>query len=109
MPSVASPPATIQELAIDLGERSYPIALGTGLIGASSTWSKLPAAGAALVVTNSTVAPLYLDRLLQGLRGRFPAVHQVVLPDGERHKDWPTLNLVFDALLSNGCDRKTVL
>ena len=62
-----------------------------------------------LIVTNSTVAPLYAARLRAALAPRYRQVHEVVLPDGEEHKDWQTLNLVFDALLSHGCDRKTVL
>ena len=104
-----SAPAVLQEVAIDLGDRSYPIAIGTGLLGAPSTWQGLPRAAAALVVTNATVAPLYLQRLAEALRPHFGQVHPVLLPDGEQHKDWQTLNLVFDALLSRGCDRKTVL
>src|SRR5207253_5376804 len=43
------------------------------------------------------------------LAPHYRTVHEVVLPDGEEHKDWPTLNRVFDALLEHGCDRKTVL
>ena len=49
------------------------------------------------------------QRCAQPLAQRFRAVHLLELPDGEVHKDWPTLNLVFDALLRHGCDRKTVL
>jgi len=105
----ASAPAVLQQVAIDLGERSYPIVIGTGLLGAPSAWEGLPRAAAALVVTNATVEPLYLPTLVKALRGHFRSVHQVVLPDGEQYKDWATLNRIFDALLSHGCDRKTVL
>ena len=55
------------------------------------------------------MAPLYADALRAALAGRFRAVHVLELPDGEAHKDWQTLNLIFDALLGHGCDRKTVL
>jgi 3-dehydroquinate synthase len=55
------------------------------------------------------VAPLYAQRLADALAGRYARVHQVVLPDGESFKTWETLNLIFDALLGHGCDRKTVL
>jgi len=61
------------------------------------------------VVTNTTVGPLYADRLQQSLQRRHRSVHLLVLPDGEEHKNWQTLNLIFDALLRHGCDRKTVL
>lgn len=105
-----APPSDVsQQVRIALDERSYDIHIGPGLIAEARTWEGLPAASAALIVTNSTVAPLYAAKLREGLRGRYRNVFEVVLPDGEEHKDWTTLNLVFDALLSNGCDRKTVL
>ena len=100
---------SVQRLSIDLGERSYPIVIGTGLLGAPETYAALPAASKALIVTNTTVAPLYADALRAALLSKYPEVHVVVLPDGEEHKNWQTLNLVFDALLGQGCDRKTVL
>jgi 3-dehydroquinate synthase len=109
MPAAPTQPAVLHEIAIELGDRSYPIVIGTGLIGDATTWSQLPRAAAAMVVTNETIAPIYLERLSAALRGRFAQVHQVVLPDGEEHKDWVTLNRIFDALLSQGSDRKTVL
>jgi 3-dehydroquinate synthase len=52
---------------------------------------------------------LYVDALIAALQGRYAAIHQVVLPDGESHKTWAVLNQIFDTLLENGCDRKTVL
>ena len=62
-----------------------------------------------MVVTNHTVAPLYLERLRLALSPVYPRVLHVSLPDGEMFKTWESLNLIFDALLSNECDRKTVL
>ncbi|MGZ5182370.1 MAG: 3-dehydroquinate synthase [Ramlibacter sp.] len=109
MPSVPPQPALLHEVPIDLGERSYSIAIGTGLLGHADTWRGLPRAAAALVVSNDTVAPLYLAALRRALQPHYGVVHEVVLPDGEAHKDWPTLNRIFDALLAKGCDRKTVL
>src|SRR5690242_3402748 len=94
---------------IDLGNRSYPISIGTGLLGDAASWAGLPRAAAAMIVTNDVVAPLYLDALRTALAPHYGQVHQVVLPDGEARKDWPTLNAIFDALLQHGCDRKTVL
>ena len=98
-----------QRLEIDLGERSYPIEIGVGLLVDEMVFSRLPKAAAALIVTNTTVAPLYAQILQRALAGKYAQVHAVVLPDGEEHKTWQTLNLIFDALLKNGCDRRTVL
>jgi 3-dehydroquinate synthase len=97
------------EVTIDLGERSYPIWIGQQLISNPNTWAGLPKATAALIVTNTTVAPLYAQRLHSALASVYSTVHTVVLPDGEDHKDWVTLNLIFDELLGQGADRKTVL
>jgi 3-dehydroquinate synthase len=94
---------------IAMGERSYSIAIGSGQLGDPATYAQLPRASTALIVTNTCVAPLYAARLTQALQSHYPRVLQVTLPDGEAFKDWQTLNLIFDALLQNGCDRKTVL
>lgn len=99
----------LETVSIDLGERSYPIVIGTQLLDNPATWADLPRAAAALIVTNTTVGPLYAQRLQAALQGRYAAIHTVVLPDGEAYKTWETLNLIFDALLGHGCDRKTVL
>ena len=97
------------QVRIDLAERSYPILIGSSLLGNASTYQGLPAAATALVVSNTTVAPLYAAQLSEALRAHYARVLLVTLPDGEAHKDWPTLQLIFDALLENVCDRKTVL
>ncbi len=94
---------------IHLGERSYPIAIGPGLLGDAATYQHLPAASCALIVSNTTVAPLYAAQLQAALQTRYGKVLLMTLPDGEVHKDWPTLQLIFDVLLQNACDRKTVL
>jgi 3-dehydroquinate synthase len=94
---------------IDLAERSYPIEIGAQLLADPATYAACPKATTALVVTNTTVAPLYARQLTTALKHHYAQVLSVVLPDGEAHKDWATLNLIFDALLQNGCDRKTVL
>lgn len=96
-------------VAIDLDARSYQIHIGSGLLTQASTFQNLPKASSVMVVTNTTVAPLYAKQLQAALSPRYPAVHQVVLPDGEAHKNWETLNLVFNALLEQGCDRKTLV
>ena len=98
-----------QKVAISLDDRSYDIHIGQGLIARPDTWAGLPKAQAAVIVTNDTIAPLYEAQLRTALSVHYKQVHTVVLPDGEAHKDWQTLNLIFDALLAKGCDRKTVL
>jgi 3-dehydroquinate synthase len=101
--------STSQTVTIALGERSYPICIGSDLLGNSHTFSQIPKGAAALIVSNVTVAPLYAQALQSALQAHFPSVHLVTLPDGEDFKTWQTLQLIFDALLSHQCDRKTVL
>lgn len=94
---------------IHLDERSYQIVIGGKLLGCPHSYDGLPSANTALIVTNDTVGPLYLKTLGCALAKHYPVVEHVVLPDGEAFKTWETLNLIFDALLAKGCDRKTVL
>ena len=96
-------------VSIALADRSYPIIIAPGQLTSPATYAALPGAAAALIVTNTTVAPLYADALRAALAPKYAQVHTVILPDGEEHKNWQTLNLIFDALLQHGCDRKTVL
>lgn len=98
-----------QTVSIELQERSYDIAIGSSLFDDPRSYAELPAASHVLIVSNSTVAPLYAKRLEQALSLKYAAIHSVVLPDGEEYKTWQTLNLIFDALLKNGCDRKTIV
>ena len=97
------------EVQINLAERSYPILIGAGLMGDKATYAALPSASTALIVSNTTVAPLYAAQLQTALEARYPHVLLMTLPDGEAYKDWQTLQLIFDVLLQNRCDRKTVL
>ena len=98
-----------QRVNIALGDRSYPIVIGTGLLGDPATYAQLPGAATALIVSNTTVAPLYAAQLERALQARYPRLLLLELPDGEAHKDWAHLQLIFDTLLEHGCDRKTVL
>ena len=96
-------------VAIELGSRSYDIVIGAAIASQPTTYDALPRSATALIVTNTTVGPLYAQRLQQALKGLHHQIHVVELPDGEQFKDWQHLNLIFDALLTHGCDRKTVL
>jgi 3-dehydroquinate synthase len=104
-----SPVASCERVAIALGERSYAILIGAGLLDTPATWGDVPSSSQALVVTNTTVAPLYAQRLQRAVASRHGQVHVVALPDGEEYKSWETLNRIFDELLAKTCDRKTVL
>jgi 3-dehydroquinate synthase len=111
-PMAASNPAAaggLQTVTIALGERSYPIHIGAGLIRDPASFEAVPRSALAVVVSNTTVAPLYAEALMRSLRQRHRQVELIVLPDGEAHKDWPTLQTLFDGLLRLGADRKTVL
>ncbi len=99
----------MQTLTVDLGDRSYPIHIGAGLLGRGELILPHLAQKRVMVVTNTTVAPLYLAQLTAMLEAGGVKVAQVVLPDGEAYKNWETLNLVFDALLTDRAERKTTL
>ncbi|WP_373896742.1 bifunctional shikimate kinase/3-dehydroquinate synthase AroKB [uncultured Massilia sp.] len=96
-------------LNVELGERSYPIAIGPNLLDDGALLDRHVDGGKAAIVTNTTVAPLYLARVAGALRAQGREVVEIVLPDGEEHKNWESLNLVYDALLKHRCDRKTTL
>ena len=94
-----------QSLLVELGDRSYPIAIGQGLLASRELLSKYIQGLHVVIVTNTIVAPLYLSSLEANLRAIGKQVTSVVLPDGEEHKTWASLMLVFDALLEAKCDR----
>lgn len=96
-------------LNVALGERSYPIHIGSGLLSEPSLWAPLLKRSRVFIVTNEVVAPLYLHTLLATLQQAGVDSGAVILPDGEMHKDWQTLNLIFDALLRQRCERSTTL
>ena len=109
MATAAVPQPTTRQVPISLGQRSYDIHIGAGLLTDPVSWAGLPVAADALIVSNTTVAPLYAKTLADMLHTHHRRVLQLALPDGEQHKDLATLNLIFDKLLQSGCDRKTVL
>ncbi|HJW26874.1 MAG TPA: 3-dehydroquinate synthase [Rhodocyclaceae bacterium] len=99
----------MQTLTVSLGERSYPIHIGTGLLERDDLVAPHLKQKKAVVVTNTTVAPLYLDRFLATLGRIGVSAIPVILPDGEQYKTWETLNTIFDALLTAHCERSTTL
>jgi 3-dehydroquinate synthase len=97
----------MQTIDVDLGERSYPIYIGADLLARNDLLAAHIVGRQVAIVTNDTVAPLYLARLEQALSGY--NITSVVLPDGESHKNWQTLQLIFDGLLSARHDRRTTV
>lgn len=93
-------------ITVQLGERSYPIIIGSGLLGSFELGDYL-AGRDCLVVSNETVAPLYLDRLRGSLAGR--NVESVELPDGESFKTIETATRVIDKLVATGANRDTTV
>jgi 3-dehydroquinate synthase len=98
-----------QTVSVDTGHSRYDIVIGDGVLAAPHAWAGLPKAQHAVIVSNTTVAPLYAAQVEARLAPLYAQVSTLVLPDGEAHKDWATLNQIFDHLLGHGCDRKTVL
>jgi 3-dehydroquinate synthase len=108
LPPFSPSAETAATVSIDLGDRSYDILIGGGLLSANS-FAGLPKAAKALIVTNTTVGPLYTAKLRAAIAPLYKQVIDVELPDGEQYKDWPALNQVFTKLLEEAADRKTVL
>jgi 3-dehydroquinate synthase len=94
-------------LKVDLGERSYPIYIGSGILEDSDLLRPHIHSDQVLVVSNETVAPMYMQSLLDGLAEY--TVEVVTLPDGEQYKNLHSLNLIFDALLENNFNRDCTL
>jgi 3-dehydroquinate synthase len=101
--------APIHHVSIELGHRSYPILIGANLLDQSDVFAALPNCSTAVIVSNTTVAPMYAQRLQSALSSKYKNVQIVTLPDGEEFKTWPVLHQIFDALLAWACDRKTVM
>ena len=97
----------MQTLTVDLGDRSYPIYIGPGLLRNRDLYSPHIKGRQVLIVTNETVAPIYLDDVKSALTDY--QVDTVILPDGEKYKDLDTLNMIFDELLDRRHNRTTTL
>ncbi len=95
----------MRTLDVALGARAYPIRIGASLLARADLLLPLLKVPQVAVITNSTVAPLYLAKLAAPLRAAGVQVTEVVLPDGEQYKNAATLNKIYDALLENRCER----
>ena len=95
--------STAEMLSINLGERSYPILIGEGLLSNSGLLQKYIKCRNLMIVTNEVVAPLYLQKLKDALTNK--NIHQIILPDGEHTKSMSTFNQVLDALVAARLNR----
>ena len=100
---------SVHTLRVELGERAYPIHIGTGILDDASLYAPHVAGRQAAVVTNATVAPLYAARVEATLAKAGGRAIRIVLPDGEAFKDWQHLDRIFGALLQARLDRSSVL
>lgn len=99
--------STTRTINVELGERSYPIVIGRGLLGGNFDLGEYLAGGDCLVVSNETVAPLYLDALKANLSGK--SIETLELPDGEAFKTLATMSSVLDTLVDAGANRDTTV
>ncbi|MBL0168106.1 MAG: 3-dehydroquinate synthase [Propionivibrio sp.] len=99
----------METLNVELGERAYPIHVGQGILERSGLLLPYLLQPRVAVVTNTIVAPLYLQRFASSLRDAGIEVAEIILPDGEQFKNWQTLNTIFDVLLERRSERSTTL
>ncbi len=94
---------------VDLGARSYPIVIGHGIMADAGLIARHLKGKRVVIVSNETVAPLYLQPIERELRQAGKEVLVITLPDGEQYKTWETLNRIFDEMLGARCDRTTTI
>jgi 3-dehydroquinate synthase len=99
----------ISEVNVALAQRSYSISIGPGALDGLSSLQALHGATKLAIVTNSTVDALHGHALRGQLQASGHAMVNIVLPDGEAHKNWDSLNQIFSSLLEQRCDRKTLV
>ena len=97
----------MRTLTVELGARSYPIHIGPGLLSRPDLLRAAIAGSEVMIVSNETVAPLYLERVQAACAGL--RCEAVILPDGERYKDTGTLMRIYDALLGGRFSRRTTV
>ncbi|WP_297576749.1 3-dehydroquinate synthase [uncultured Deefgea sp.] len=94
---------------VDIDHAPYSILIGEGLLQSVEPLLALLAQKRVAIVTNETIAPLYLAGLVEQLQAAGVECQSIILPDGEKYKTWDSLNLIFDALLTARAERKTTL
>ena len=111
LPQTQAQTAATAQVEVATPGGHYRIHIGAKLLSDPACWAGLhhAASANAVIVSNEAVFSLYGRTLSEGLRPHYPKLSHLLLPDGEEHKQWATLNLIFDHLLLQGCDRKTLL
>jgi 3-dehydroquinate synthase len=99
----------MESLRLELGERSYPIHIGTGLLASAPLYAPYLAGGSAAVVTNGVVAPLYLAKVRAALEEAGARVAEIIVEDGEAAKRWENVDRICDALLAARFGRDTLV
>lgn len=99
----------MERITVALGERSYPITIAAGLLQDPASFVPVKAGDQVMIVTNETLAPLYIDAISSALSRAGVLVDQVILPDGEQYKSLSTLDELFSALLKKPHGRDTTL
>lgn len=99
----------MERITVTLGERSYPITIAAGLFNDPASFMPLTGGDQIMLVTNETLAPLYLDKVQTVLERAGVLVDRVILPDGEQYKSLSVLGQVFTALLNKPHGRDTTL
>ena len=97
----------MKSLKVDLGARSYPIYIGSGLLQQTELLSRHICSKQVVIVTNETIAPLYLESVVANLAGL--QVEAVILPDGEQYKTLEIMNRIFNVMLENRLNRNATL
>jgi 3-dehydroquinate synthase len=100
---------SVETLQVELGERSYPIHIGPGLLARADLFEPHVRSRRVAIVTNATVAERFGKPLAKTLASAGAKSFSVEMPDGEAHKDWKSLDAIFARLLEQGADRKTVI
>ncbi len=99
----------MKTLQVALAERTYPIWIGSQTTARTDLWQQALAPGRVVVVTNTTVGPLYAARVEQAIRAAGHDVLTITLADGEQYKTWEGLNAIFDGLMANRIERGETL
>lgn len=99
----------MRRLNVELAARTYPILIGRGLLGRAELCLEHLRTPRVALVSNSTIAPIYADGFIGALEKLGVGVTAIILPDGEAHKNWESLNQIHDALLAARCDRSTTV
>ncbi|BAH83468.1 3-dehydroquinate synthase [Candidatus Ishikawella capsulata] len=99
----------MEKITVSIGKSSYPITIASGLLTNLITFLPLEQKSTVMIVTNQTLAPIFLKEITQHLNKQGIKVNNVILPDGEKYKTWESINYIFNELLNNLHGRDTIL